>query len=275
MMKLREAAGMADKMLETYRNPSLTRLSRHETSSSTHMRSSLLTGLLVLLVAVGCSSSSEADPAAAKRPLDPTVPQYGKTYDEWGATWWKAFVELPTPLDKCESPLSDPTGEKCALGQDPNAPVFFLHGTQGGKVVRDKCPVPTGKALFFPVLNNIGTNALNPTKPITPQEMRDAQAAFLRSVKVESLVVTVDDVAVTDLARFRGAPTKFEFVLPGPGNQFSCEGGPQISGPSGESYSSGYWIMLPPLPKGPHQIYFAGSTTEGFTLDVTYKFELK
>lgn len=46
--------------------------------------------------------------------------------------------------------VADPTGEKCAMGQDGD--IFYLAGTFGGAVSRE-CDVPAGKTLAFPLIN--------------------------------------------------------------------------------------------------------------------------
>jgi hypothetical protein len=48
------------------------------------------------------------------------------------------------------SPIADPTGELCDVGQD--GPVWYLAGTFGGPVER-ACDIPAGKQLFVPLVN--------------------------------------------------------------------------------------------------------------------------
>ena len=50
------------------------------------------------------------------------------------------------------SPVEDPTGEKCSIGQEnSNSSIFYLSVNAGGR--SDKvCEVPAGKGLLIPVM---------------------------------------------------------------------------------------------------------------------------
>ncbi|XKK37999.1 hypothetical protein HFP72_25645 [Nocardiopsis sp. ARC36] len=62
------------------------------------------------------------------------------------ARWWKWVWSAPEGCD----PVRDATGRHAALNQPED--LWFLAGTYGGRVVR-RCEVPSGRPLFFPVLN--------------------------------------------------------------------------------------------------------------------------
>ena len=90
--------------------------------------------------------------ASAKKNKNPGVlpPQsspHGKTYGEWGAAWWEWAASIPAD----SNPLLDQTGESCHEGQ--SGKVFFLAGTFGETGVVRECTIPTGTALFFPIVN--------------------------------------------------------------------------------------------------------------------------
>lgn len=71
---------------------------------------------------------------------------HGKSYSQWAAAWWQWALGVPADV----SPLLDPTGENAGVGQE--GPVWFLAGSPGGTTER-AITVPTGKALFLPILN--------------------------------------------------------------------------------------------------------------------------
>ena len=61
-------------------------------------------------------------------------------------SWWKWALETPAS----ENPLTDTTGQFAAVNQ--RGPVWFLAGNPGSTTVRT-ISVPSGKALFFPIVN--------------------------------------------------------------------------------------------------------------------------
>ena len=60
-----------------------------------------------------------------------------------------------SPSQPSINPLLDQTGQNAALGQ--SGEVWFLAGTTGGSAERT-VTVPPGKALFFPIVNNLWIN---------------------------------------------------------------------------------------------------------------------
>ena len=60
--------------------------------------------------------------------------------------WWRWALETPAS----ENPLTDTTGQFAAVNQSGR--VWFLAGNAGGTTVRT-ITVPSGKALFFPIVN--------------------------------------------------------------------------------------------------------------------------
>ncbi|MER5638993.1 hypothetical protein ABT095_18760 [Kitasatospora sp. NPDC002227] len=79
----------------------------------------------------------ESDPEGV-RPLDGGA---------LAARWWK--WALSAPEEHC--PVRDRTGKHAAWRQP--ADIWFLAGTYGGRVVR-RCQIPSGRPVFFPVINS-------------------------------------------------------------------------------------------------------------------------
>ena len=90
-------------------------------------------------------------PVAASSSVNIYPPEskpYGLTYAEHAENFWKWL--LPMPADN--SPMEDPTGEKCTNGQaNSNSSVFYLSHNSGGRSER-VCEVPAGKGLLIPVM---------------------------------------------------------------------------------------------------------------------------
>jgi hypothetical protein len=236
---------------------------------------------LLSTVAVSFTASCSSKEPATAEVLDPTQSHYGKTDSEWGAAWWKWLYEIPQSqsdagMPVCTVPAQDPTGEYCGLGQSGD--VFFLAGAAGGgTVVRDKCSVPLGKAILFPIVNFIDDNEGVPLASQMPTATLMATVqADMAGVSVPSLSAEFDGAPITDLARFATQVTKFDYTLPPEPNLYTCEGESGVSGHVDESYAAGYYVMLAPPPAGAHVLKFAGTFTAGMnmtlSIDVTYKF---
>jgi hypothetical protein len=204
--------------------------------------------------------------------LPPHSKAFGKTYGEWSAAWWQ--WALTTPANR--HPLTD--SADCSAGQ--SGKVFFLGGTftavpgSGpneiiGTADRD-CTIPTGKAIFFPILN--GECSTIEGNGTTEAELRSC-AEFLAD-HVEDMVVTIDGVALQNLESYRVQSPLFEFgPLPDP-NIFGL-----TPGATSPAVADGFYILLAPLSAGQHTIHFSGKAVftaaqDGFDLtfilDVTY-----
>jgi len=217
-----------------------------------------------------------AAPASArnKNPgvLPPHSKAFGKTYGEWSAAWWQWALSTPAS----QHPLTD--SADCSAGQ--SGKVFFLGGTftavpvSGpneviGRAVRD-CTIPTGKAIFFPILN--GECSTLEGNGTTEAELAEC-AAFLAD-HVEDMTVTIDGKPLQNLNRYRAQSPLFEFgPLPNP-NIFGL-----ATGATSPAVADGFYILLAPLSAGDHTIHFSGKAVftaaeDGFDLtfilDITY-----
>ena len=197
----------------------------------------------------------------------------GTSYGDWAAAWWQWAFALPVT----GHPLFDETGANCGAGQ--SGPVWFLGGVfnVSGTAVRTECKVPSGKALFFPILNVECANV--EAAGDTTVDLRKCAGDIADTAA--DLSLEVDGVSVRSLERFRTLSPAFGFVLPDDnllqafgliapkGSCFTPEGStlcePYLA--SGD----GHYVMLSPLSDGAHTIRIRGSfPTFGFSLDVTY-----
>ena len=189
---------------------------------------------------------------------------FGSTYGEWSARWWQWVLSIPAVTN----PLNDTTGEQCA--QEQSGKVWFLTGTFVGSVTRT-CDVPQGKALFFPILNATFGAAVGDCEPTAPgvacvvTVLRAAAASSMDSVTLEA---SIDGIPVRNLNDYRVESPVFSVTLP----EDNLVGIP--SGTYAPMVSDGYWLMLAPLSRGTHTIYFKGVVTggafDGFVSEVTY-----
>lgn len=192
----------------------------------------------------------------------------GQSYSERAAAWWQWLLQIPA----AQSPQTAQGAIDCSLAQD--GPVWFLAGAPSGFGPAERaCTVPTGKALFFPVLNAIWTNG--PGETFTVAEKRvllddflsDNHPGFLADlglpgVEACGLYVTVDGLPATffvPTARVQSAPFAVD-TLEGRAGLPAGQIDPQ-------AVTDGFWTLLPPLAPGEHEIRFGGRFCEFGTPD--------
>jgi len=200
--------------------------------------------------------------------LPPNSTVLGRSYGDWGGEWWKWALSIPFAVN----PMNDQTGANAAQGQ--SGPVWFLAGTfcvdiNVGCAVATAtrtCTVPTGKIIFFPILNaECSTFEGNGT---TFAELRDCARAG--GDIATGLVCEVDGVSIGNLDAYRATSGLFTWGPLPAGNILEAFGLPNTVGATSAAVQDGYYIMLAPLRAGPHTIHFAGAFGTAFALDVTY-----
>ena len=181
-------------------------------------------------------------------PLPPEQPVAGHSQLEWSQRWWQwAFS-----FDETRSPVADRTGQYCASRQ--SGEVWFLAGTYGSRRTQRSCRIPSGKYLFFPIVNYISSR---------PEGNATSCAALMKRA-----------ASLTD------APSALALEVDG--QRFDASRIPRLAGQScfslvpgtpADAASNGYFVMLPPLSKGRHLIEFVGmlpslAQAVSYTLDV-------
>jgi hypothetical protein len=211
-------------------------------------------GLALLLAAILPTVSFGGNPNPGVLP--PNSHAYGMTYAEWSARWWQWAVSMP--LD--HNPLNDTAD--CSTAQ--LGKVWFLGGAFGPEGKPERwCNVPTGKALFVPIIDvDCSSLELPPFYGGTPEERRACVKAMTDTVY--GLSAEIDGVSLEDLTIYRTPSPDFHFVVPDNNVLFV---------PAGEGYMAGdgYYLLLAPLSKGQHMIHFKGSFGfPNFTSEETY-----
>ena len=230
-----------------------------------------LISALVLSLAVSMTLGGAGGGATA---LPVNSNPHGPSYAQ-GASAWLTWV-VNSSAD--QSPLTDTTGANAALRQSKG--VWFLAGNIGGTTVRN-VTVPTGTALFFPVINefwittpgdpdwnapyfDIPTNTLYAT-------WHDYVVEKILGPAIDNATYfcTVDGKPVNNLDAFRVLSEVSDSVQIPDNNIFGIP-----AGAYGPNQSEGIYLMLPPLSAGQHTLHFGGATG-GFGLDVTYNITVK
>jgi hypothetical protein len=179
---------------------------------------------------------------AEENVFPPGSKPYGQSYGEWSIKWWQWALSIPTD----RNPINDDNGKYCATSQnDPN--VWFLSGSGGGKVVRD-CAIPSGKAIFFPILDVECSYAESPTDK-TEADLR--KCAHADQDTVSHLTLKIDGIDVQNLTGYRVDSTLFNFTTPQNGLF-------DLHSATTQAVSDGFFFMVKPLSIGSHEIHFSG-----------------
>jgi hypothetical protein len=198
------------------------------------------------------------------RVFPPGSNPFGASYAEWSVRWWQWAYGLPV----AGHPLFDETGADCGAGQ--SGPVWFLGGVfnVSGSATRTECVVPVGRGLYFPVLNVEWDNAC-PPGDLTIDELRATAADFMNLAT--DLTAELDGVPIGNLELYRFAAGPFGVDIPS-GNIWEFFGCDTPAGHYEPLLADGFFLMLKPLPPGPHTLHFSGTIGDpvNFTLDITY-----
>jgi hypothetical protein len=179
--------------------------------------------------------------------LPPNSTAFGKTYEEWAATWWQWAYSLP---DDGTHPLTVDGEMDCSLGQ--KGKVWFLGGNLYGSEADRICEVPVGKAIFFPIVNIVCSEWTGDDDPLACAESPGVPpgSEFI----MNPLSLKIDGKKVGGLHRFLVVSQETFVIGPTPD--------PAIWGaPAGETTlgaTRGYYVLLAPLSRGMHDIEFAG-----------------
>jgi hypothetical protein len=197
-------------------------------------------------------------------PSRPCPPPGGESFGTLSARWWQfveEFAEAPNPLVE-QGPVD------CSRGQAGS--VWFLVGVPRAPIettgASRSCEIPSGKALFFPLVNATFINEPGDCdRPAgagcTVAEKRQRVADFVDRCTVSS---TLDGV---QQGMVRAQSPTFDVTV-GPTDVYGIPEGTRDSA----AVSDGFWILLDPLSPGEHQLQFEGLCTppDSFAFQVTY-----
>jgi hypothetical protein len=168
----------------------------------------------------------------------PESKPYGLTFAEHQKNFWKWVLGIPAN----ESPVNDPTGEKCASVQsNTNSSVFYLSFNNGG-ISERTCKVPVGKGLLIPVMQVEWSDKEAPGASV--EELHKSAKKDQDSVYSLYLKIGDKEYKYKDLIKYRTHTDVFEVVFPDNGIFGVIEGG--VSKVVGD----GFYIITEPLTKG-------------------------
>jgi len=196
-----------------------------------------------------CLFAASLGHAQVEQLVAPSASVGGMSQEEWSRAWWQWAGSFP----RQDSPVADRTGELC--GEKQKGPVWFLAGTYGTQRTIRSCRVPSGKYLFFPLINYV----------VMPSQDRSTTCASAMETARRitddpaALVLEVDGVRISNLATSRQATKKC----------FDMGALTQARYNIFPSAANGYYVMLRPLPPGTHVLNFGGALP-GMLQAVTY-----
>lgn len=197
--------------------------------------------LLGLTVSGGVALAKNIGQAANPPVFPPDSRPYGKTYAEWSAELGKAIWEN----------VYDP--ESCSFGHVGS--VLLLSATTGGPGTFS-CTVPSGTAFFCSIAMWLMAAPFDCSyvDPCDYEHLLSTAHEFVANP--ELLEADIDGVLIPNPERFKfDAPAYFGTAVEGNLIDYSFPGQGYV-GPYGPATSSGWFMMVPPLPPGEHTIHF-------------------
>lgn len=221
---------------------------------------SALAGAAIALFAGAASASASVADALI---YPPYVPPLGKTYSQYGASWWQWALKQPADVN----PITDTTGANCGQGQ--SGLVWYLAGTFGdaGAVTRN-CTIPFGKTIVIPVANGLyGAFPTDPADQRTEAFVRSQVTPQLKGAT--NLQASIDGSSVTNVSRYFEESTLFNFTF-GANNVYGLPAGTQLA----PAADAGYYLALYPLLPGNHTLKVSSTVPGAGSVDVTYKIKV-
>jgi hypothetical protein len=233
-------------------------------------RSAYLLALAFATVAA-LAGAAGAAVASANNPNVALFPRQSLAYGADMATWGERASQwiYAQPLDR--SPLFDPTGANCAVGQD--GPVWYIARIAGPPVFEGNrnCTIPHQKAVFLYIGAVVDTYPCPfPWEPAPGQTLFDflaADAKFWMDT-VDFLEVSLDGQLLQDVMSYRFASDDL-FTITG---DLSLQAvfDPCITGAPQPAVVDGFFMLFKPLKPGSHTIRVHGTNTLGHDKTFNY-----
>jgi hypothetical protein len=203
-------------------------------------------------VALSAAAADQAPPGAPVKLIDADEIVYDRSQVEWS----EAYLQWIATFARGNSPVSDTTGALCAAKQDGD--VWFLAASDGTGPVERRCSIPAGKTLFVPLATTLERSGNK--EPVCETMVRIAAGNLTH---VTQLTMTIDGVAVDNMES-RRIPT---------GDCFALGARQTPRSTARTAVADGYYVMLEPLPPGPHTIV-VGARFDSTPLSTTYHLDV-
>jgi hypothetical protein len=193
------------------------------------------------------------------------------------ARWWQLMFSIPSGRKVNVNPINDTVGTNCLVGQ--RGPTWFLGGSLTPSPVTRSCSVPSGEALFFPVINasNINTPGVcrQENRDLSVDELRAQIAPFIDGAT--KVLAEVDRKPVTNIVRVQS--NVFAVALPAENiSSIQCNE-TILKGIYSPAVDDGLYVLLQPLGVGLHTIHVHAEVPNppkpNFVQDITYNLSVK
>ena len=251
----------------------------------------VVAGLILLLAPAASAAAPPRNPGI----VPPQGQPHGATYGQWSARWWQWAYQTPvhdppgpqgqvmTQFLAGNGTEQTPQKVNCRWGQSGHVwflggtylPVFPGGGTTPSFFANRSCAIPSGTALFLPIINSEWDN-LNvvgqPPLGSTLDELRAKAAADINGI--QSMSATLDGRSVRGVSGpdspYRVQSPVFFYTLPAD-NLPSAAFGAEFAGttPPPGAVADGVFLMVAPLSVGTHVLHWEGKA-QAFEQDITY-----
>jgi hypothetical protein len=194
---------------------------------------------------------------------------YGNSMATWGEKASQWIYEQPIE----RSPLFDPTGANCDVGQ--RGPVWFLARIAGPPVFSGtrSCTMPHQKSLFLyigAVVDDYPCPAFPGFQPAPGQSLYDFLIADAKAAMdtVDLLEVSLDGEQLNDVFSYRYHSDDLFEITGDISLQTDLD--PCITGEPQQAIVDGFFMMFKPLNRGQHTIVVHGTNTIGHDKTFTY-----
>ncbi len=193
---------------------------------------------------------------------DATPAVLGKTMGEWSMKWWQWALAIPAATN----PMLDNSGAFCDVKQ--TGAVWFLAGIFSGGTTERNCTIPHGKHILFPIANAFWINSALDDPNNTEADYRQFANDFLPPSIGGDLEATLDGSPIifnpkTPIIRSQSPVFSVKFPAD---NIFGLDPNLLTGYPI---VSDGFWVMLPPLPRGTHVLHFRAGQSQNVTYHLT------
>lgn len=188
----------------------------------------------------------------------------GKALHQYANIWW----QWTSSMSDKTSPVRDKIGDKCHINQQGD--VWFLAGGYGTSKIKRHCIIPTGKHIFFPIINMAYWSKNDISK--TCEEVK--QESALNNSELYFVYAELDGHSIPNIRNNR-IKSKDCFDL----HELLIQ--TQTAKKVYPTATDGYWLMLRPLSKGIHSLKFNAQYNHNTAVhgnmmqDIEYTIEVK
>jgi ankyrin repeat protein len=220
--------------------------------------------------------------------VSPQEKTEGRSRSEWIKEYWRWAKSFP----KGEEPCDDKDGSLC--GQKQSGPIWFLAGSNtNGRIIRN-CEAPPGSYIFIPVWLNLIEDDSNENKQCPrmknildniAKNAKEIPGVVESKKEIPNFSISLITMTTGKLVLQKAIPNWADVVV-----EVNKKKIPRFlmkhqatdcfslkkNGGTSQAASSGYSLILKPLPRGLYTIRFGGeSVSNGFFQNIQYNLTVK